>query len=72
MRVDFNVVDFLHRGALVHPERTGVCDEVMQPAESWGDLSYAELARRARAGLPSAPDRQILMGERGLRRSFEV
>jgi acyl-CoA synthetase (AMP-forming)/AMP-acid ligase II len=47
--VPFNVADFLERAATVYPERAGVIDEPDQPAESWGSLSFEELARRAKA-----------------------
>jgi len=47
--VPFNVADFLERAATVYSERVGVIDEPDQPAESWGSLSFEELARRAKA-----------------------
>ncbi len=43
------VRDFLDRAEGVYPERIAVVDEPVQPAESWGEVTYAELARRARA-----------------------
>ncbi|MGH3358991.1 MAG: AMP-binding protein [Nocardioidaceae bacterium] len=43
------VRDFLDRAETVYPERIAVVDEPDQPAESWGALTYAEVARRARA-----------------------
>ncbi len=49
MFVPFNVADFLERAATVYSERVGVIDEPDQPAESWGSLSFEELARRAKA-----------------------
>ena len=45
----FTVRDFLDRGETVYPDRVAVVDEPDQPAESWGSVTYAELARRARA-----------------------
>ena len=43
------VSDFLDRAELVYPDRIGVVDEPDQPAPSWGEVTYRELARRARA-----------------------
>ncbi|HLR85332.1 MAG TPA: AMP-binding protein [Nocardioidaceae bacterium] len=43
------VRDFLDRADTVYPDRIAVVDEPMQPAESWGSVTYADLARRARA-----------------------
>ncbi|UYM07053.1 AMP-binding protein [Solicola gregarius] len=43
------VRDFLDRAETVYPDRVAVVDEPSQPAESWGSVTYAELARRARA-----------------------
>ena len=43
------VRDFLDRAETVYPDRTAVVDEPIQPAESWGSVTYAELARRARS-----------------------
>ena len=47
MRVDFNVRDYLDRGAFVYPDRTAVVDEPDAPG-SLGRISYAELGARAR------------------------
>ena len=49
MRVPLTVTDFLDRAELVYGARVGIVDEPDQPAESWGSVTYAELARRARA-----------------------
>src|SRR3954451_9978654 len=43
------VMDFLDRAVTVYPDRIAVIDEPDQPAESWGEITYAELGRRARA-----------------------
>ncbi|UQX89093.1 AMP-binding protein [Jatrophihabitans telluris] len=42
------VADFLDRAETVYPDRVAVVDEPNQPAESWGRLSYRQLAERAR------------------------
>ncbi len=49
MIVQFNVRDFLDRAESAYPERQAVIDEPDQPAASWGTMTFAELAGRARA-----------------------
>jgi acyl-CoA synthetase (AMP-forming)/AMP-acid ligase II len=49
VRVPLTVTDFLDRAELVYGARVGIVDEPDQPAESWGSITYAEMARRARA-----------------------
>ncbi len=49
MLVPFTVNDFLERGSLVYGERVGVIDEPDQPATSLGELTYDQIAARARA-----------------------
>ncbi len=49
MIVPFNVRDFLDRAAIAYPDRVAVVDEPDQPAESWGSLTFAQMAARARA-----------------------
>ena len=49
MFFDLGVRDFLDRAETVYPERIAVVDEPDQPAPSWGSLTYAEVAKRARA-----------------------
>ncbi|MEU6970685.1 AMP-binding protein [Kitasatospora aureofaciens] len=54
MQIPLSVMDFLDRAELVYGDRVGIVDEPVQPAESWGELSYrrvAELARAQAAGL---------------------
>jgi acyl-CoA synthetase (AMP-forming)/AMP-acid ligase II len=47
MRVDFNVQDYLDRGAFVYPERIAIVDEPDAPG-SLGRITYAEFDARAR------------------------
>ena len=47
MFVPLTVSDFINRGAAVYGERIGLIDEPDQPAPSWGELTYAEVAARA-------------------------
>ncbi len=49
MIVPFSVSDFLYRAVAVYGDRIGVIDEPDQPATSWGELTYREIDRRARA-----------------------
>src|SRR3982751_4067199 len=49
MRVPLTTRDFLERAELVYGDRVGVVDEPDQPAPSLGELTYREVARRARA-----------------------
>ena len=49
MRVPLTVLDFIERAELVYGDRIGVVDEPDQPAESLGELTWAEVARLARA-----------------------
>ncbi len=49
MQVPLTIRDFLDRAALVYPDRAGFVDEPDQPADSWGSVTYAEMAKRAKA-----------------------
>ena len=49
MKVDLTIVDHLRSAEQVYGDRIAVIDEPDQPASSWGTLTYAEVARRARA-----------------------
>jgi fatty-acyl-CoA synthase len=49
MIVQFNVRDFLDRAAVAYPDRVGLIDEPDQPAAPWGDLTFTQLAAKARA-----------------------
>ena len=49
MKIPFNILDFLDRAELVYGDRIGIVDEHDQPADSWGELTWREVARRARA-----------------------
>ena len=49
MKIALTVNDFLRRAEQVYPDRIAVIDEPDQPAASWGALSFAQIARRARA-----------------------
>jgi acyl-CoA synthetase (AMP-forming)/AMP-acid ligase II len=49
MKVALTIVDHLRRAEQVYGDRIAVIDESDQPAESWGSITYGEMARRARA-----------------------
>jgi fatty-acyl-CoA synthase len=62
--VPMTVNDFIRRAEQVYGERTGVVDEPDQPAPSLGELSYAELARKARQMARAMQDLGIEEGDR--------
>jgi len=64
MKVPLTVNDFLRRAELVYPKRIGIVDEPDQPAESWGTLTYAQVAQRARAIAAGLDALGIGVGER--------
>ncbi len=64
MKVPLIVNDFLRRAELVYPDRVGIVDEPDQPAESWGSLTYGEVAARARALAAGLDALGIGVGER--------
>ena len=49
MKVPLTIVDHLRRAEQVYGDRIAIIDEPDQSAESWGSITYAEMARRARA-----------------------
>ncbi|MCU1500919.1 MAG: putative fatty-acid--CoA ligase [Ilumatobacteraceae bacterium] len=64
MKVALTVNDFLRRAELLYPHRIGIVDEPDQPAESWGEVTYAEMARRGRAQAAALDALGIGVGER--------
>jgi fatty-acyl-CoA synthase len=64
MKVALTVNDFLRRAELLYPQRVAVVDEPDQPAESWGQITYAEMATRARALAAGLDALGIGQGER--------
>ena len=64
MKVDLTVRDFLDRAAAVYGQRVGVVDEPDQHAPSWGELTYAEVAERARNQAAALDAMGIGVGER--------
>ena len=64
MKVPLTVNDFIRRAELLYPDRAGIVDEPDQPAESWGTLTYREVAERARAIAAGLDELGIGVGER--------
>jgi fatty-acyl-CoA synthase len=64
MRVPLTVADFLERAGLVYGDRIGVVDEPDQPAESLGELTWAEVGRLARAQAAGLDALGVAHGER--------
>ena len=64
MKVALTVNDFLRRAELIYPKRIGLVDEPDQPADSWGTLTYAQVAQRARAIAAGLDPMGIGVGER--------
>ena len=64
MKVPLTVNDFIARAELIYPDRVAIVDEPDQPAESWGTITYAEMARRARAMAAGLDALGIGVGER--------
>ena len=64
MHVALTVNDFLRRAELLYPDRVGIVDEPDQPAPSWGELTYAEMAVRGRAIAAGLDALGIATGER--------
>ncbi|MGA8850568.1 MAG: AMP-binding protein [Aeromicrobium sp.] len=58
------VNDFLDRAVTVYPDRVAVIDEPNQPAESWGEVTYRELGRRARRQAATLDELGIRVGGR--------
>jgi fatty-acyl-CoA synthase len=64
MKVPLTVNDFLRRAEEIYPNRTAIIDEPQQPAESWGAVTYAQMAARARAQAAALDAMGIGVGER--------
>jgi fatty-acyl-CoA synthase len=64
MKVPLTVNDFLRRAEELYPHRVAVVDEPDQPAPSWGSLTYAEMAAKARAQAAALDALGIGVGDR--------
>ncbi len=64
MKVPMTVNDFIRRAELIYPDRDAIVDEPDQPAQSWGTLTYRQVAERARAIAAGLDELGIGVGER--------
>ena len=64
MQVPLTIRDFLDRAEAVYPDRTAFVDEPDQPGPSWGSITYAEMAQRARAQAAALDRLGVGVGER--------
>jgi acyl-CoA synthetase (AMP-forming)/AMP-acid ligase II len=64
VKTALTVNDFLRRAEQQYADRIGLVDEPDQPAESWGSLTYREIATRARAVASGLDALGIAQGER--------
>ena len=64
VKTALTVNDFLRRAEQLYGQRPGMIDEPDQPAASWGSLTYAEIAERARALAAGLDELGIGQGER--------
>ena len=64
MRVPLTVLDFIERAELVYGDRIAVVDEPDQPAASLGELTWAQVARLARAQAAGLDALGVAHGER--------
>jgi fatty-acyl-CoA synthase len=64
MKVPLTINDHLRRAEDLYPHRLAIVDEADQPAPSWGSISYAELAARARAMAAGLDAHGIGVGDR--------
>jgi acyl-CoA synthetase (AMP-forming)/AMP-acid ligase II len=64
MKVALTIADHLRRASQVYPQRTACVDEPLQPAATWGTLSYGEMMARATAQAAGLDALGIGVGER--------
>ncbi|MCY4257396.1 MAG: AMP-binding protein [bacterium] len=64
MKVALNVLDFLNRAEAVYGQRVAITDEPDQPAKSWGDITFAQIAELARKQAAGLDAHGIGFGER--------
>jgi acyl-CoA synthetase (AMP-forming)/AMP-acid ligase II len=64
MKVALTIADHLRRASQVYAQRTACVDEPLQPAASWGTVSYGEMMARAAAQAAGLDALGIGVGER--------
>ncbi|MCX4174578.1 MULTISPECIES: AMP-binding protein [Paraburkholderia] len=56
--------DFLDHALAAYPDRIAIVDEEVQPAKSWGEVTYSELGRKARAQAATLDELGVPVGSR--------
>jgi fatty-acyl-CoA synthase len=64
VKVALSVMDFLDRGAAIYRDRVAIVDEPDQPADALPDMTFADLAARARAQAAALDEMGVGVGER--------
>jgi fatty-acyl-CoA synthase len=64
MLFPLTIKDFLDRALEVYADRVAIIDEPDQPAASWGEITYAELGRRARSQAATLDEMGVPVGGR--------
>jgi len=64
VKAALNLRDFLDRAEAVYGNRVGIVDEPDQPAENWGELTYARIAELARAQAAALDEHGVGFGQR--------
>src|SRR5262245_39975553 len=64
MRVPLTVADFIDRAERVYANRVGIVDEPEQPAAPLGELTWKQVAERARAQAAGLDALGVAQGER--------
>src|SRR5690606_13346327 len=64
MIVPLTLRDFLDRARAVYPDRVAVVDEPHQVADSWGELTYAQLYAKARSQAATLDELGVPQGAR--------
>lgn len=64
MKVPLTILDHLERAQLIYGDRVAVIDEPDQPAEPWGEITYARMAELARAQAAGLDRLGVGQGER--------
>ncbi|SFU26649.1 AMP-binding protein [Paraburkholderia aspalathi] len=64
MYKSLTINDFLNRALVAYPDRVAIVDEEVQPAKSWGEMTYAELGRKARAQAATLDEMGVPVGAR--------
>ena len=64
MIIPLTISDFLDRAVTVYPDRVAVVDEPDQPAQSWGEITFADLGDLARRQAATLDELGVPVGGR--------